>query len=92
MSYTERIPAAPPHGFDAGAVALPTPGRRLPEQRRWHAAVIVAAIAAGLTPEQIATGVPTSIAARVLDPLEYAECIAHADILAAALGGEPVAA
>ncbi len=79
-------------GFDPGGDApLPPVRHDVPLRRREEAALIVFAIARGLTPEEIADGVPDDVVeAFDGDPLERAEALVHVDALLEALAPEEV--
>lgn len=69
-------------GFDpGGSVVLPPVRHDVPLRRREQAALIVFAIARGLTPEEIAEGVPEEVVEAFEDPLERHEGLAHLDAL-----------
>jgi hypothetical protein len=68
-------------GFTPRPAALPPERLDVPRERRHRAALLVLAIAHGLTPEDIAEEVPRAILDAFADDLQRAEALAMVDLL-----------
>jgi hypothetical protein len=77
-------PIPSPAGFPVPAVPLPSPPA-IGQQAREDAALVVLAIARGLTPEDVAIGCAHALAPLLDDPLERAEAHGFVSLLAAVL-------